>query len=162
MTPATVPDLRGKMFRSKRLTPDAEAREFLRNQKIAHVGTVDGNGWPYVVPLVYIYEGGDYLYLHTGAHQGHFLTNLQRDSRICVEVSTIGPFTKASATRAILRWFIPALWCLVRRAFSITIGRRNRGFSTGFSPNTGMRHGCLIRVTRCSATSSCTSRGSGC
>lgn len=51
MTPANVPDLRGKLFRTKRLMPDAEAREFLRNQKIAHVGTVDGNGWPYVVPL---------------------------------------------------------------------------------------------------------------
>jgi len=94
MTPANVPDLRGKLFRTKRLMPDAEAREFLRNQKIAHVGTVDGNGWPYVVPLVYIYEGGDYLYLHTGAHQGHFLNNLQRDSRICVEVSDIGPLHK--------------------------------------------------------------------
>jgi nitroimidazol reductase NimA-like FMN-containing flavoprotein (pyridoxamine 5'-phosphate oxidase superfamily) len=44
-----------------------------------------------VVPLVYIYEGGDLLYVHTGAHQGHFLTNLQHDPRICVEVSEIGP-----------------------------------------------------------------------
>jgi uncharacterized protein len=72
MTPATVSDLRGKMFQTKRLMPDAEAREFLRSQRIARVGTVDGNGWPYVVPLVYIYEGGDYLYLHTGATRGTF------------------------------------------------------------------------------------------
>lgn len=84
-------DLRGQMFRAKRLMPDSEAREFLRNQLIAHVGTVDSNGWPYVVPLVYVYEGGDILYLHTGSHQGQFLTNVQRDPRICVEVSDIGP-----------------------------------------------------------------------
>lgn len=77
--------------------PDAEAREFLRHQKIAHAGTVDGNGWPYVVPLVYIYEGGESLYLHTGAHQGHFLTNLQRDPRICVEVSDIWPSAQGKA-----------------------------------------------------------------
>lgn len=94
MTPIAVPDLRGHIFRSKRLMPDGEAREFLGKQKIAHVGTVDGNGWPYVVPLVYIYESGDYLYLHTGAHQGHFLTNLQQNPRLCVEVSEIGSLHK--------------------------------------------------------------------
>jgi len=86
--------MRGRMFRSKRQMPDAEARDFLRRQMSAHVGTVDANGWPYVVPLVYVYEGGDFLYLHTGAHQGHFLTNVQRDPRICIEVSQIGPLHK--------------------------------------------------------------------
>ena len=40
--------------------------------------------------LVYIYEGGDLLYLHTGDHQGHFLTNVQNNPQICVEVSEIG------------------------------------------------------------------------
>jgi uncharacterized protein len=87
-------DLRGKLFRAKRQMPDGEAREFLRHQMTAHVGTVDANGWPYVVPLVYIYEGGDYLYLHTGAHQGHFLSNVQKNPRLCVEVSQIGPVHK--------------------------------------------------------------------
>ena len=87
-------DLRGQMFRAKRKMAHAEAQEFLRQQAAAHVGTVDANGWPYVVPLVYIYEGGDLLYLHTGAHQGHFLTNVQRNPRICVEVSHIGPLHK--------------------------------------------------------------------
>ncbi len=91
---ASTADLRGRMFRAKRQMPDAEAQEFLRGQMTAHVGTVDADGWPYVVPLVYIYESGDLLYLHTGAHQGHFLTNLQRDPRICVEVSQIGPLHK--------------------------------------------------------------------
>ena len=68
---AAVPDLRGRMYRERRLMPPAEATEFLRQQKVANVGTVDANGRPYVVPLVYIYEGGDLLYLHTGDHQGH-------------------------------------------------------------------------------------------
>jgi uncharacterized protein len=90
----TVADMRGQMFRAKRHMPDAGAREFLRQQMTAHVGTVDANGWPYVVPLVYVYEDGDFLYLHTGSHQGHFLTNVQRDPRICVEVSEIGPLHK--------------------------------------------------------------------
>jgi len=74
------------MYRAKRLMADGDAQEFLRVHKVAHVGTVDAAGWPYVVPLVYIYEGGDILYLHTGDHQGHFLTNIQHNPRICVEV----------------------------------------------------------------------------
>ncbi len=91
---AAVPNLRGQMFRAKRQMPDEEARKFLTAQMTAHVGTVGADGSPYVVPLVYIYEDGDRLYLHTGAHQGHFLTNVQRDPRICVEVSAIGPLHK--------------------------------------------------------------------
>ena len=87
---AVAPDLRGKIYRERRLMQPAETTEFLRRQKVANVGTVDANGWPYVVPLVYIYEGGDLLYLHTGDHQGHFLTNVQSNPRICVEVSEIG------------------------------------------------------------------------
>ncbi len=88
---AIATDLRGQMYRSKRLMAEQEAREFLRSHKVAHVGTVDNHGWPYVVPLVYIYEGNDILYLHTGDHQGHFLTNVQRNPQICVEVSEMGP-----------------------------------------------------------------------
>lgn len=87
---AVSADIRGQMYRSKRLMANEEAREFLRSHRVAHVGTVDTQGWPYVVPLVYVYEGGDILYLHTGDHQGHFLTNVQRNPRICVEVSEMG------------------------------------------------------------------------
>jgi nitroimidazol reductase NimA-like FMN-containing flavoprotein (pyridoxamine 5'-phosphate oxidase superfamily) len=84
-------DLRGRMHREKRMMSAEEVDQFLRAQKVAHVGTVDGNGWPYVVPLVYVYEGGDRFYLHTGDHQGHFLTNVQQNPRICVEVGEMGP-----------------------------------------------------------------------
>lgn len=47
-------NLKGQMFRRKRQMPDAEAREFLRGRMVAHVGTVDADGWPYVLPLVYV------------------------------------------------------------------------------------------------------------
>jgi len=87
-------DRRGQMVRANRKMADHEAREFLRRQKTAHAGTADARGWPYVVPLVYIYEGGDTLFLHTGAHQGHFLTNLESNPQLCVQVSEIGPVQK--------------------------------------------------------------------
>jgi nitroimidazol reductase NimA-like FMN-containing flavoprotein (pyridoxamine 5'-phosphate oxidase superfamily) len=86
----SVMDLRGEMIRARRKMADEEAREFLRAQKIAHVGTVDANGWPYVVPLAYVYLGDDVFWIHTGAHQGHFRTNLEQNPRVCVTVSEIG------------------------------------------------------------------------
>ena len=83
-------ELRGRMLRSKRQMSDEEALEFLRCQKFAHVGTVDGQGWPDVVPLVYVFEDRDLLYVHTGELQGHFFQSVQANSRVCVTVSDMG------------------------------------------------------------------------
>lgn len=87
---SNLKDQRGQMIRARRQMPDVEAREFLIENRIAHLGTVDARGWPYVVPLTYIYLGGDKLWVHTGAHQGHFLTNLEHSPKICVTVSELG------------------------------------------------------------------------
>lgn len=69
---------------------DPETREFLRLQSVAHIGTSDSSGWPYVVPLMYVYESGDVLFLHTGNHQGHFLANIRENPRICIQVDEPG------------------------------------------------------------------------
>lgn len=79
------------MVRHDRQMPEADTRDFLRRECVAHVGTCDASGWPYVVPLMYVYEEGDQLYLHTGPHQGHFLANLRENPRICVQVNETGP-----------------------------------------------------------------------
>jgi signal transduction histidine kinase len=39
-----------------------------------------------VVPLIYIYEGGDHLQVHTGNHAGHFERNIESQPRMCIEV----------------------------------------------------------------------------
>lgn len=91
MTDSLPDDPRGHMHRVKRQMPDDDTRAFLRVQKMAHVGTADPHGWPYVVPLIYIYEGGDRLYVHTGDHEGHFLRNVRAQPRVCIEVADMGP-----------------------------------------------------------------------
>src|SRR5690349_16940166 len=70
-------DPRSRMHRSKRQMQADDARTFLRTQKVAHAATVDAAGWPYVIPLIYIYEGGDQVYVHTGNHGGHFQRNIE-------------------------------------------------------------------------------------
>ncbi len=75
---AAPQDPRGRMHRLQRFMSDVDAREFLKAQEVAHVGTMDRAGWPYVVPLIDIYEGGDRLYLHTGNHQQIEVVTVQR------------------------------------------------------------------------------------
>jgi uncharacterized protein len=87
----TGADLRGQMHRMNRLMADADAKSFLRTQKVAHVATVDRHGRPYVVPLIHIYEGGDQVYVHTGDHEGHFVQNVRANPQVCIEVADIGP-----------------------------------------------------------------------
>ena len=82
--------LRGRIRRRDRAMGLEEIRTFLQEQQVAHVATRDPDGWPYGIPLVYIYEDGIF-YLHTGAREGHFLRNVRQDPRVCLEVSAIGP-----------------------------------------------------------------------
>src|SRR5579864_4745809 len=83
-------DHRGQMTRSDRQMSDADAREFLRRHAVGYVGTSDADGWSYVVPLMYVYEEGERLFIHTGARGGHFLSNIASNSKICITVSEPG------------------------------------------------------------------------
>jgi uncharacterized protein len=89
-------DRRGGMARKDRQMPDAETRAFLRAHAIASVGTIDEAGWPYVVPLMYVYEAGDRLLLHTGARGGHFLSNISKNARVCITVIDPGAMQQGS------------------------------------------------------------------
>lgn len=91
-------DHRGRMVRSDRQMSDEDTRAYLRQQCVAHVGTSGASGWPYVVPLMYVYEGGDLLYLHTGPHQGHFLANVRENPRICLQLNDSSAWHPAQPT----------------------------------------------------------------
>ena len=125
-----VPDLRGCMYRERRLMPPQETTEFLRRQKVANVGTVDANGRPYVVPLVYIYEGGDLLYVHTGDHQGHFLTMCRTIPRYALRSRKSGICIVANPTPATRLWCTRAWLHLGQSRFCTAPnpGKRSSGF----------------------------------
>jgi nitroimidazol reductase NimA-like FMN-containing flavoprotein (pyridoxamine 5'-phosphate oxidase superfamily) len=91
-------DHRGRMVRNDRQMSDQETRDYLREHCVAHVGTSDASGWPYVVPLMYVYEEGNLLYVHTGPHQGHFLANVRENPRICIEIDESGPWHRTQPT----------------------------------------------------------------
>lgn len=73
------------MRRLRQQLPDAETRQILLRGKVA-VWAVDGDdGYPYAVPVNYVYDGGEHVYIHC-ARQGHKLDAIRRNPKcsLCV------------------------------------------------------------------------------
>ena len=81
MTGMSSPQLR----RRDRLLGDAEARALLVRGYCGRIATIGGDGWPYIVPLLYV-SAGDEITVHNAAARGHFRVNVERESRVCFEV----------------------------------------------------------------------------
>src|SRR5690554_5630907 len=83
--------MRGITNNKKREIEEKDAYEFLRQAKVAHVGTVDAEGYPYVIPFVFVYEEGNKLYLHIGnLRESHFWENVKQNPRVSIEVCEMG------------------------------------------------------------------------
>jgi uncharacterized protein len=49
------------------------------------LATVSEDGFPYCIPLLYLWINGE-VYLHTTSARGHLRANIERDRRVCFEV----------------------------------------------------------------------------
>jgi len=49
------------------------------------LATVGADGYPYCIPLLYIWMDGE-LHLHTTSARGHLRSNVELDSRVCFEI----------------------------------------------------------------------------
>ena len=61
---------------------------------IAHLGLIDEDGFPYVVPVNYGYEIVNdklYIYIHT-TKRGHKVELMKKNSKVCVEMSMFHDF----------------------------------------------------------------------
>ncbi|WP_397536335.1 pyridoxamine 5'-phosphate oxidase family protein [Rummeliibacillus pycnus] len=82
--------MRGHIQNKRVEISDEEAKHFLKMAKVAHVATVDEEGFPYVIPLIYIFEEGK-VYLHIGnIRESHFWENIKKNPNVCIEVSEMG------------------------------------------------------------------------
>ena len=61
------------------------------------LATVDREGWPYVVPLTFVFDDGK-IFFHTGMEDGHLSTNLEAEHRVCIEVDEPGPAFSTGST----------------------------------------------------------------
>lgn len=68
---------------------DAAVQELLRRGYSGRLATVGADGWPYVVPLLYVWLSGR-IYTHNSQARGHLRTNIERDARACFEIDEPG------------------------------------------------------------------------
>jgi nitroimidazol reductase NimA-like FMN-containing flavoprotein (pyridoxamine 5'-phosphate oxidase superfamily) len=65
------------------------ARETLAGGFCGRLGTVGPDGWPYVVPLLYVWLDGE-IWLHNARAPGHLRRNVEHEPRVCFEVDEAG------------------------------------------------------------------------
>jgi uncharacterized protein len=75
--------------RTDKLMPDAAAREFIAKAHSGRLATVGADGWPYVVPLLYVWMNGE-IWVHNTRARGHFRSNVDHETRVCFEVDDPG------------------------------------------------------------------------
>ena len=71
--------------RADRVMPEAHIPEFIEQGYSGRLATVSEDGFPYCVPLLYVWMDGE-LYLHTSSARGHLRANIERDPRVCFEI----------------------------------------------------------------------------
>ena len=72
----------------KQMTEE-RARETLAGAFCGRLATVGPDGWPYVVPLLYVWVDGT-VYVHNTHAPGHLRRNVEHDPRVCFEVDEAG------------------------------------------------------------------------
>ena len=75
--------------RKDKLMTDQQALNFLARGFCGRIASVGVDGWPYCVPLLYVWAGGELL-IHNPSARGHFRANVEHSQRVCFEVDEAG------------------------------------------------------------------------
>jgi uncharacterized protein len=71
--------------RADRLMSDERTLETLSRGYSGRLASVSEDGFPYCIPLLYLWIDGE-VYLHTTSARGHLRANVERDQRVCFEI----------------------------------------------------------------------------
>lgn len=82
---STAPEVR----RADKVMSDERARDLIASAYCGRLGTVGPDGWPYVVPLLYIWTNGE-IWVHNTRARGHLRENVDHDPRVCFEIDEAG------------------------------------------------------------------------
>lgn len=75
--------------RADKLLDEAGARDLLAGGFAGRLVTVGADGWPYAVPLLYVWMDGE-IWVHNSAARGHLRANVEHEPRVCFEVDEPG------------------------------------------------------------------------
>ena len=80
---------RGDLRRADKVMSTEEVKEFLASAHCGRTATVGADGYPYVVPNLFVWME-ERIFLHTARHRGHFLANVEYCDRVCFEADQPG------------------------------------------------------------------------
>ena len=75
--------------RADKLMPEARVRELVERGYAGRLATVGADGWPYVVPLLYVWKDGE-IWTHNTRVEGHLRGNVRHEARVCFEIDEPG------------------------------------------------------------------------
>jgi uncharacterized protein len=75
--------------RKDKLMTDQQALECLARGFCGRIASVGADGWPYCVPLLYVWTDGEVL-VHNPSMRGHLRANVEHNQRVCFEVDEAG------------------------------------------------------------------------
>ena len=78
-----------QLRRADRAMSERQASAMLERGFSGRLATIGEDGYPYCIPLLYIWMDGE-LYVHTGSASGHLRANVEREPRICFEIDEPG------------------------------------------------------------------------
>jgi nitroimidazol reductase NimA-like FMN-containing flavoprotein (pyridoxamine 5'-phosphate oxidase superfamily) len=64
---------------------EERAREVLAQGYSGHLATLGEDGFPYCIPLLYLWMDGE-VYFHTTSARGHLRANIESERRVCFEI----------------------------------------------------------------------------
>jgi nitroimidazol reductase NimA-like FMN-containing flavoprotein (pyridoxamine 5'-phosphate oxidase superfamily) len=86
--PGEIPR-RGDLRRADKVMSAEQVTEFLASAHCGRTATVGADGYPYVVPNLFVWMD-ERVFLHTARHRGHFLANVEFCDRVCFEADQPG------------------------------------------------------------------------
>jgi nitroimidazol reductase NimA-like FMN-containing flavoprotein (pyridoxamine 5'-phosphate oxidase superfamily) len=81
--------MQNEVRRKDKLMPEAQIDEILRTAYCARMATAGKDGWPYICPLLYVWDGQK-LWFHNSGAEGHLKANVRHDSKACFEIDIPG------------------------------------------------------------------------
>jgi uncharacterized protein len=75
--------------RTDKLMSDEHVSELVARGYSGRLATVGPDGWPYVVPLLYVWKQGE-IWVHNTRARGHLRANVDHEPRVCFEIDEPG------------------------------------------------------------------------
>ncbi|MCZ6731691.1 MAG: pyridoxamine 5'-phosphate oxidase family protein [Gammaproteobacteria bacterium] len=78
-----------KVRRADKLMSEKRTREMMAQAYSGRWATVGTDGWPYIVPLLYVWMNNE-VWVHNTRVRGHLCANVDKGAKVCFEVDDPG------------------------------------------------------------------------